>query len=201
MSISAWSVNSGTVALASAMRRAMTCWVRVSSCTRTSPLAVPTPGAVGRRRGGGRRRGSGGRAAAAGAPRRGRGLDVGLHDPPARAAAAQGGEVHAVLAGDPAGDGRGLQPLGSGSGAGGRAAQTRSARPAPRGWARPASSRSRRRARPRGPAKGTSGSSTSTSARLRGRGAAAGSPPFGPLAVADAGDHLADRQAWRPRRR
>src|SRR5215207_11232540 len=41
MSTSVLIVNSGTVALDSAMRRAMTCCVRVSSWTVTSPLAVP----------------------------------------------------------------------------------------------------------------------------------------------------------------
>src|SRR4051794_10027596 len=41
MSTSVAMVNSGTVALDSAIRRAMTCWVRVSSWTLTSPLAVP----------------------------------------------------------------------------------------------------------------------------------------------------------------
>ena len=47
MSISACSVNSGTVALASAIRRAMTCWVRLSSCTRTSPLTLVRSAAPG----------------------------------------------------------------------------------------------------------------------------------------------------------
>ena len=41
MSTSVAIVNSGTVALDSAIRRAMTCWVRESSWTLTSPFAVP----------------------------------------------------------------------------------------------------------------------------------------------------------------
>ena len=41
MSISVRSVNSGTVAFDSAIRRAMTCWMRVSSWTVMSPFAVP----------------------------------------------------------------------------------------------------------------------------------------------------------------
>ena len=190
MSTSAWRVNSGTVALASAMRRAMTCWVRVSSCTRTSPLAVATSagaaagagsaGAAGRLRwsGGGRRTGRGG------------GLHVGLHDPPARAAAVHGGEVDAVLAGDPAGDGRGLRPLAARPPP---RARTRSARPASRGWARPASSRWRRRARRPARRRACRAPRPRPVVRLRrrrGRGIAA----VRAAALADAGDHLADRQ-------
>jgi hypothetical protein len=41
MSTSVWMVKSGTVARDSAIRRATTCWVRVSSSILTSPLAVP----------------------------------------------------------------------------------------------------------------------------------------------------------------
>ena len=108
MSTSVAIVNSGTVALDSAMRRAMTCWVRESSWTLTSPFAVPVSATLaGRRRApraargglrlGGRRLGGRGRrprrAPARPAARRGRlrggagggRLDVGLHDPPARA--------------------------------------------------------------------------------------------------------------------
>ena len=49
MSTSERSVNSGTVAFDSAIRRAMTCWMRVSSTSVMSPLAVPV--SVGWRRG------------------------------------------------------------------------------------------------------------------------------------------------------
>ena len=101
MSTSVAIVNSGTVALDSAIRRAMTCCVRVSSWTLTSPFAVPVsamlaatagggaaaPGGWARRRRRRCGRGLGGRGLrrrGAGAARRGR-LDVGLHDPPARA--------------------------------------------------------------------------------------------------------------------
>ena len=43
MSTSIWSVKSGIVAFDSAIRRAIVCWVRVSSTTVVSPLAVATP--------------------------------------------------------------------------------------------------------------------------------------------------------------
>ena len=58
MSTSVAIVNSGTVALDSAIRRAMTCWVRVSSWTLTSPFAVPVSAMLA---------GAGGGTAAAGA--------------------------------------------------------------------------------------------------------------------------------------
>ena len=130
MSTSVAIVNSGTVALDSAIRRAMTCWVRESSWTLTSPFAVPVSamlaGGGGRRRGrgglrlgrrrlGGSGRGLSGRRAACGRRGRLRGgaggcrLDVGLDDPPARPGALQAGEVDALLARDAPRDRRGLR--------------------------------------------------------------------------------------------
>src|SRR3954447_25822607 len=79
MSTSVAIVNSGTVALDSAIRRAMTCWVRVSSWTLTSPLAVPVSetlaggGGGGAGRGGGGGRGRGGLGLGRGCGRRGGG--------------------------------------------------------------------------------------------------------------------------------
>ncbi len=67
MSTSVLIVNSGTVALDSAMRRAMTCWVRVSSWTVTSPLAVPVSAAAGAAGGGAASASGSGAAGTAGA--------------------------------------------------------------------------------------------------------------------------------------
>ena len=70
MSTSVAIVNSGTVALDSAIRRAMTCWVRVSSWTVDVALGGAGLGDA-RRRGAGRRRGRRGRPAARGRRRLG----------------------------------------------------------------------------------------------------------------------------------
>jgi len=74
------------------MRRAISAWVRESSSVLTSPLpvagAAPAPLGAG--------------AGAAAPP------SVGLDDPAARAAALQLPEVHSLIAGHAAGDGRGL---------------------------------------------------------------------------------------------
>ena len=77
MSISVWSVNSGIVAFASAIRRAIVCWVRVSSTIVVSPLAVLTPSWS-----------RGGRVAWRPAP-----SHVRLDDPPARATAGQRAQI------------------------------------------------------------------------------------------------------------
>ncbi len=138
MSTSERSVNSGTVAFDSAIRRAMTCWMRVSSCDRD--VALRGAGLRGRRRGRGRaacgwagpsRRGLGaargrgrcrvgwrrcGRLGGRVPEPRGAGLrgllDVGLHDPAAGSGSVDEVQVDALLASHAAGERRGLDAPG-----------------------------------------------------------------------------------------
>ena len=114
MSIVTVSVKSGTVARDSAIRRATSCWVRVSSTIVTSPLAVAMAGSgAGAGAAGGwapvLRRGGAGAAAGVGACGAGAAVeagaaagrfDVGLDSPAAGAGPDERGQVDAVLGGD-----------------------------------------------------------------------------------------------------
>ncbi len=117
MSISMSSVKSGIVALDSAIRRATTCCVRVSSATTTSPLAATAPARGAPSSAGGvsaglRPAGGGVVGPATGAdPARGGGLDVGAHHPPAGTAAGQPAQLHPELARDATGQRRGSNAL------------------------------------------------------------------------------------------
>ena len=92
MSTSIWTLKSGIVAFDSAIRRATVCWSFVSSTSVVSPFAVATASSAAAR--------VAGSGVPGGAPwiRRAGALDVGLHDPPARARARDRGEVDAALA-------------------------------------------------------------------------------------------------------
>ena len=124
MSTSATSVNSGIVAFDSAIRRATTCCVRVSSTTDTSPFVVPVsatfgsdvPGEAAADAAAGSASGSfsffaGFSSFFAPPSLERRLLDVGLHDPPAGARPLDRREVDALLLGQAPRDRRGLDPL------------------------------------------------------------------------------------------